>query len=52
MLLVAHGSELMAQKTAAGIMQALAWATVIFTALSAWQYLVKSRDILDGADSI
>lgn len=51
-LLVAHGSSLMAEKTAAGIMQALVWATVIFTAFSAWQYLARSRDILDGADSI
>ena len=52
MLLVAHGSELMAPKTAAGIMQVVVWVMVVFTALSAGQYLARSRDILDGADSI
>jgi CDP-diacylglycerol--glycerol-3-phosphate 3-phosphatidyltransferase len=49
MLLVAHGAALMAPRTAAGIMQAVVWVTVVFTALSAGQYLARSRDILDGA---
>ena len=52
MLLVAHGSELMAHKTATGIMRVVVWVMVVFTALSAGQYLARSRDILDGADSI
>lgn len=51
LLMVAHGDAIFAPETATWIKRGVAWITVVVTALSMVQYLIKSRYILDEAAS-
>lgn len=49
MIIVAHGSAVLEPSVTSIFLRVVLWLTVGFTALSAGQYLARSRDILDGA---
>jgi len=48
LLLVAHGEQWFTGATASAIKVTIVWVTVLVTALSLFQYLARSRHILEG----